>query len=247
ETMRAFYERFYHPGNATVVISGDVQPERALAMVEERYGSIPAGTPWSEADPWRPQIEAPAGSARFEMTWDDPGRRIIMAWPTAKVGTDVDFAGDVLSTLLTTGRLSRMYRNLVLDQGLATYVSAHNDARQEAGCFMLYAEANQGVEIGRLEDAIRKELADLQKAPPTEAEWQRTQSILASGERSTIETVSGLAEHVGEYAIDSDWPLAFQLTERRQQITSEDMKRFAAEYLTDARCITGTCLPAQGE
>ena len=126
EKMRAFYKRFYHPGNATVVISGDVNPERALERVEAKYGSIEAGTPWSEADTWRPELTTPLGAQRLDLTWDDPGQRIILAWPTEKVGSDADFASDVLSTVITTGRLSRMYRSLVLDKGLATYVSAHN-------------------------------------------------------------------------------------------------------------------------
>jgi zinc protease len=245
EMMRTFYKRFYHPGNATVVISGDVSPERALEMVEAKYGSIPAGTPWSDADTWRPEMEVPLGSQRLDLTWDDPGQRIIMAWPTAKVGTDADFASDVLSTLITTGRLSRMYRSLVLDKGLATFVSAHNDARQEGGSFHLYAEANHGVEAARLEEALRQEIKQLHETVPTQAELERAQNILAAGERSTTETVSGLAEHLGEYAIDADWPLGFELTERRQKISAQDLKNFASEYLTEERCITGTSLPAK--
>ncbi len=241
--MRAFYKRFYHPGNATVVISGDVNPERALEMVEAKYGPIEAGDPWSETDTWRPEISIPLGSQRIDMTWDDPGKRIIMAWPTAKVGSDADFQSDVLSTLIATGRLSRMYRSLVLDKGLATYVAAHNDARQEGGSFMLYAEANHGVEAARLEEALREEIAAIQKEPASAADLNRAQSILAAGERSTTETVSGLAEHLGEYAIDADWPLGFQLTERRGKVTSEDMLEFAREYLSEDRCVTGTSLP----
>ena len=245
QDMRAFYKRFYHPGNGTVVISGDVSPEHALEMVEQKYGSIQPGTPWAEADTWRPEVTVPLGPQRLELTWDDPGQRIIMAWPTGKVGSDADFASDVLTTVLTTGRLSRMYRSLVLDKGLATYVAAHNDARQEGGSFLLYAEANHGVDAAILEQSIRQEIADLQTKPITASELQRAQSILAASERSTTETVSGLAEHLGEYAIDADWPLGFELTERRLKVTSDDLKKFAAEYLTDQRCITGTSLPAK--
>ncbi len=79
DNMRAFYKRFYHPGNATVVISGDVKPEHALEMVEAKYGPIETGTPWSESDPWRQEITTPMGPKHIDINWDNPGKRIIIA------------------------------------------------------------------------------------------------------------------------------------------------------------------------
>ena len=63
----------------------------------------------------------------------------IMAWPGAKFGTDEDFTLDIIVTVLTSGKLSRLYRRLVVEEGLATSVSANNDARAENGGFWLYA------------------------------------------------------------------------------------------------------------
>ncbi|MEZ5974523.1 MAG: pitrilysin family protein [Planctomycetota bacterium] len=67
--MRDFYQRYYHPGNATVVVSGDVDPSAALDAIEARYGSIPAGPAWEQCDPWRPEIEVPAGPRRVQLEW----------------------------------------------------------------------------------------------------------------------------------------------------------------------------------
>ena len=241
--MRAFFERFYHPGNATVVISGDVDPGRAMAAVAERFGSIPAGPVWQDEDPWRPKVEPLEGPRRVELTWDDPGKRILMAWPTESVGSQSDLACDLMSTALATGRLSRLYRSLVLDKKLATFVAAHNDARQEGGALWVYAEANQGVECAVLEEALIAEIQRVREELLSAEEVERAQSILAAGERSGTETVTDLAEHVGSYAIDRDWPLAFQLTELRRKLTAKDLLQFAQDHLGPERCVTGISLP----
>ncbi len=241
--MRDFMQRYYHPGNATVVVSGDVDPNEAVAAVAERYASIPAGPVWEDQDPWRPEVEELMGPRRVNLTWDDPGKRLMLAWPTDAVGSQKDLACDLITTVLATGRLSRMYRSLVLDQKLATFVAAHNDARQEGGALWLYAEANQGVELEALEQAVHAEIAKVRSEPISTQEMERAQSILAAGERSGTETMTELAEHVGAYAIDRDWPLAFQLTELRQKYTPECLLEFAKECLTEERCVTGVSLP----
>ncbi len=243
EDMRRFYQRYYHPGHATVVVSGDVEPKAALAAIEDRYGDLPAGPAWEELDPWRPEVQAPAGPRRVQLTWDDPGQRLLMAWPTAAVASSADIACDVFSTLFASGRLSRLYRRLVLDRQLATFVSPYNDARQEGGCLWMYAEANQGVPLEDLEAAILEEVALLRSEPPSAEEVQRAQNILAAGERSGTETVSDLAEHVGAYAIDCRWQTAFELTAMRQKVDRESLLAFAQEYLDPNRCVTATSVP----
>jgi len=71
--MRDYYERFYHPGNAVLVVSGDFEPARALATVQRLLGSIPAGKPYAEADAFRAPAEAQRGEQRLTLRWDDAG------------------------------------------------------------------------------------------------------------------------------------------------------------------------------
>lgn len=63
DEMRAYYERFYHPGNAILVLAGDLDPDRALAIAERHFGSIPVGMAYREADPFRTTPAAPRGAA----------------------------------------------------------------------------------------------------------------------------------------------------------------------------------------
>lgn len=243
ESMRDFHRRFYHPGNATLVISGDVRPSRALKEVRARFGTIERGRPFDEVDRYRTPLVEPRGETRIETRWDDSGQRLIMAWPSTRCGTEEDYASDLVLTILTSGRMSRLYRRLVLEEGLATSVSAANDARVEGGAFWLYAEAAQGVEPGALEAAIDEELERLASEKVRPEELRRAKGLMHASDAFDGETVSDVAEEIGEWAVDADWRMAFDGGERHDRITAEVLRRTAARYLRRERRVTGWCLP----
>jgi len=241
--MRDYYRRFYHPGNATLVLCGDFEPKAAMRAVKRHFGAIPAGVGYSEADCFRPAIGEPVGEKRVTTTWDDQGRRLILAWPTAKVGSEEDHALDVVANLLAGGRSSRLHRNLVLERGLATSVAAHNDARVEGGVFWLMAESAQGVEPDVLERAIDDELERLRTEPVAARELQRVKSMIVATEAYEEETVTDLAEMLGELAVDADWRLALRALDRIRAVTAAEVRAVAARFLTRERRVVGWSLP----
>jgi len=247
DDMRDYYRRFYHPGNAVLVVCGDVSPSKALRAVRERFASIPAGPPLAEADCFRPRVAPPYGEQRVNMAWDDESRRLIMAWPTEPVATECDFALDVALTVLTSGRLSRMQKRLVREEGLATSISASNDTRVEAGFFWLYAECAQGVEPEALERAIDEELARLAEEKIDAGEMRRVQAIVRASDAFDGEGISDLAENLGEFAVDCDWDMAFDGGVRHRKITPEKLRRHVAAYLTPGRRVVGWCRPRADE
>ncbi|MEW6073644.1 MAG: pitrilysin family protein [Planctomycetota bacterium] len=244
--MRAYYERLYHPGNATIVVGGDFAPSTARREIRARFGAIPAGPPLAEVDAYRPPLPEPAGEARFTMRWDDQARRLCMAWPSARVGTEDDYALDIALAVLTTGRMSRLQRRLVLDAGLAVNVSTSNDTRVEGGIFWLFAECAQGVEPAELERRIDEELARLASEPVSPAELRRAKSLMKASDAYDGETVSDLAEELGEFAADADWRLAFDGGIRHDRVTAARLRETAARILAPERRTVGWCLPQDG-
>ena len=242
-SMRDYYRRFYHPGNATLVVCGDIRPRKALAAVREHFGALETGPTYAEADCFRPALDAAEGARRVSMTWPDKGSRMCMVWPGACVGADDDWTLDVLSTALTSGRSSRMYRALVLEQGLATSVSTHNDARVEGGVFWLMAECAQGVAPEKLEAAIDAELERIKAAKLTAAEFKRVKSILTSAEAYETETATDLAETLGSFAVDADWRLAVDGTRRIQAVTAQQALDCARRLLSTDQRVVGWCTP----
>jgi len=225
EDMRDYYRRFYHPGNATLVIAGDIKPTAALRAVRQRFGDLPAGMPFEEADCFRPTLEDFPGPVRLETRWDDEARRLIMGWRTTPVGTDTDYALDLALVCLTGGRMARLQRRLVYDGDLATSVSASNDTRVDSGAFWMFVECAQGVDPAELERVVEQELARMAKEKVSAAEL----------------------EELGEWAVDLDWRLAFDGGVGHERITAEMLRATVARYLSPESRVTGWCLPREAE
>jgi zinc protease len=244
--MREFYRRFYHPGNATLVVAGDVSRAAALREVRARFERIPRGPAFEAVDGYRAPPEEPAGEVRLTTRWDDEGRRLLLGWPTGPVGSLEDDALDLALVTLASGRISRLQDRLVHREGLATSVSASNDSRVEAGAFWIYAECAQGVQPAALERAIDEELARLVRERIPREELARALELLRSMEAFDGETVSDLAEDLGEWAVDSDWRFAFDGGARHARITESAVRAAVAERLSPRRRVVGWCLPEDG-
>lgn len=243
DDMRDHYESFYHPGNATLVVAGDVRPSAALKAIRKHLGGIPAGPERVEVDPPRPPMVDVFGEMRLKMTWPDEGRRLLMLWPGAACGSGEDYALDYVVTALTGGRNARMQRRLVHDSGLAVYVSSSNDARVEGGFLWLMAEASPGVPPEELEQTIDAELKQLAEEGLTEEEYERAQRMLQASEAYDSETVSGLAEELGGWAADADWRHALDRGYRHGQVEIGAIRDVAARLLDPDRRVVGWCLP----
>jgi zinc protease len=241
DDMRRHYERFYRPANATLVIAGDVSPSTALRAVRKHFARIPGG---SAPPPELPGgLDEPCGETRLEMTWDDAARRLCMVWPTAAVCTDDDYTLDVIATLLASGRLSRLQRRLVLDDGLATNLSVSNEAWVDTGTFWILAECAQGCEPRELEAAIDAELEALGSKRVGAAELKRARSMLRSSEAYDSEAVTDLSEELGEYAVDADWRLAFDGGARHRKVTPARIAECARRLLVPSRRVVSWCTP----
>lgn len=243
DDMRAFYERFYHPGNATVIVCGDVRRATATRLVRKHFGALEPGPAFEAVDPPRARLEEPPGEARVEMTWDDQGRRLCLAWPTVPFGTDADDELDLVATLLAGGRSSRLHRRLVIDEGLATDVSTENDTRVEGGLFWTFVEVAQRADSERVLTALDEEIARLVDEGPNAAELRRARSMLTASEAYDTETASDLAEQVGEHAMDGDWRALMTWQERIKKVTARRVRAAAQRFLRPDRRVVGRSMP----
>lgn len=243
DMMCAYHARFYQPGNAKLVIAGDVNPVSALRAVRRHFGKLEAG-PSPQAAFALAAPKPGLASSRLTLAWDDRGKRLCMAWPTVPVGTDADYDLDVMSELLTGGKSSRLVKRLVQDEGLATSISSSNDTRVKGGVFWLFAECAGDVVPEVLEAAIDEELLRLAEEPVSRAELKRVVARIVSSDVQQGETISDLAEELGGMAIDADWRLAFDGGVRHKQVTPARLARSAAEFLAPERRVVGLSLPS---
>ena len=150
-----------------------------------------------------------------------------------------------MSTVLTGGRMSRLYRGLVLSEALATSISAHNDTHVDPGGFWLYADTAQGVDPAELEAAIDREIERLADELVPAAELKRAKRILRASEAYENEAVSDLAEELGEFAIDARWELALDTIELVERVTARDVRDCVRRLLGKERRVVGWCEPRE--
>jgi zinc protease len=243
DDMRAYYKRFYHPGNATIVLCGDVTKSAGLRAVRKHFAGIERGMDFADADCFRPAEEEPKGERFLRVTWDDPASRLIMAWPAVSVGKDDDWNLDLVSALLTVGRTSRMHRRLVLEKGLATSIGTNNDCRVDRGSFWLYAEGAHGVALADLQAELDAELQRMADELVPAAELKRAKAMLDASEAHEGETVSDLAEDIGGFAVDADWKMAIESSARRGRVTAKAIRDTVRRLLTKERRVVGWSEP----
>ncbi|MFT7486439.1 MAG: zinc protease [Candidatus Paceibacteria bacterium] len=243
DLMRGYYDRFYRPENAVLVICGDMRPASAMKLVRKHFaplGNAPAGV--ASAVFQRAPAE-PRAEKRITCRWDDDARRLYMAWPTVTVGTDEDYALDLVTVIMATGRRSRLYQRLVQDEGMAMNISMSNDTRREGGAMWLMSECSADTRPADLEAAIDEELQRLATELVPAKELKRARDMLHAAAAHECETVTDLAESIGSFAVDAQWRLALEADERLAAIRPKFLRDTVARLLEKRRRVVGWSLP----
>ncbi len=176
EDARAFFQTYYHPGNASLTVAGDVDTEPVLELVRRHFEEIPVGPPIPAVvtgDDPRGGTTPAAEDIRLLLEDRVEFPRLYLAWRSPRLFSDGDAGMDLLAELLAGGKTSRLYRTLVHERRLATDVSASQGSRELDGWFCLTATAAPGHDLVELEQVIGDELAALADVGPDDAEMAR--------------------------------------------------------------------------
>ena len=243
----AFYDRYYTPNNATLVVAGNVTPEEVRKLAEETYGKVERrAEPGERARPSEP----PARVAR-SLTLTDPRVRqpsFQRSYLVPSYGQDTGktpYALDVLGEVLGGSSTSRLYRALVREKQLATNVGAYyRGGSMDETAFVVYATPKPGTSIAELEDAVEAEIARLVKDGVTQAEVERAaaralkENIFSRDSQSTLARIYGAGLTSGLTLEDiQKWPA------RMAAVTAEQVNEAARTYLEPGRSVTGYLLP----
>jgi zinc protease len=237
--IRAFFRQYYTPNNASLTITGDLDPAQAKAWVEKYFGSIPSGPPVPKITVVTPPITA---EKRVQVTDRVELPRIYMGWIMPAIYQPGDAESDLLAQILGGGKSSRLYKKLVYEQQIAQDVQVQNSNLLLGSVFELQATAKPGVKPDDLERAINEELEKLSTHGPTQAELDRARNLIETRILGGLERLGGfggLADRLNQYNqyLHDPGYLPRDL-ERYDRATAADLKRVAEGRLkTSARVV----------
>ncbi|MFN8545100.1 MAG: pitrilysin family protein [Candidatus Binatia bacterium] len=241
---RAYFQTYYAPDNAVLVLAGDVDPPIAFRLVESYFGKIPRRPPPKPVDGEEP---AQDGERRVVVRKQAELPALLIGWKAVRA-TDADRpALDVATQLLSDGESSRLYHDLVREHEVATTVDADLDWGIDADLFTIYAQARPKRTAAELEARIDAVVARLAAEPVPADELAKAKRQLQAQSVKGLKTVSGKANKLGfcELVL-GDYRALFTLEQGWDAVTADDVRRVAATYLVPARrtVVTLDALPA---
>ena len=225
-----FYKTFYVPNNAVLSIAGDFNIADTKKWIEEYFAPIPRGT---KAIP-RPVFQNTMLNGEVRDVVEDniqlPG--VFQGYRAPKQGSDEYYAFNMLATVLSGGRSSRMTKSIVEDKQLAVQAAALPVFSESAGLFVTYAIANMGVKVDSLEMAMDAEINKIKTVLVSEREFQKVKNQIQSQFVSANSSMAGIAESLANYEVYfGDANLINTEIDRYQKVTREDMMNVAKKYL----------------
>jgi len=195
--VRKWFETYYGPNNAVIVIAGDVNTEDAFARAEKYFGDIPPGPPIDRFEEWIPSHDR---VRRLTLQDQVAQPRLHFAWTGPRWGTDDAHHLALASAVLAGGKNSRLYERLVYRDQLASDVEFEFLPLEIAGITYLQVSAQPGVSLERLEAVANEELERFRKSGPTARELERVKTQRRASFVYGLEKVGGFSGKSGVLA-----------------------------------------------
>jgi zinc protease len=184
---RAFFASYYHPGNASLAIAGDIAAGEAFELADGYFGDIARG-PAVPAVSCQ-SVEARPSSSVLEDRVDLP--RLYLTWPSPALFAAGDAELDLAGDLVGNGRTSRLYRRLIHDRRIATEIMAGQSSRELGSLFQIVATAAPGVSLRDVHTAIVEELEAVRASGPGEDEMARGRAQAEAAFVYRVQTLGG--------------------------------------------------------
>jgi zinc protease len=242
---QTFYDTYYRPENATLIVVGDVDEASVRRSVETHFGPLARG-PMAALASTRSYPTEPPQTAERDATLALP-----VALPVVVGGYHIPGAADadipalqVLATILSAGESSRMHRRLVRQDQLAVAAGGFAEAMEQSGLFLVYAVHLPDRDQDRIRRALLDEVAKARVGSVAAADLTKAKNQLTAGYVFGLGSVDGVARELGlAQLVEGDWRRFLDASERFEKVTAADVKRVAAKYLVDSNLTFVTLKP----
>ena len=234
--LRAFHALYYRPDNASLVVVGDFDQRQLDRWVDKYFGVIARPT---TAIPREGEEEPVRTAHRIVDSYapDAPLPALVLTYAGPSAASGDAAALNVLDSVLTHGKTSRLNIDLTARLGVANHVFSEVDLWQHAGLIEVGVTLEDGVSMARGEAALRAELSLVRAV--TEVEVRAAKNQLIAGLLRERETIDGVANAIGEASIlDGDAAHVNSDAQALAAVTAQDVRRVAETYLVDAQRVT---------
>lgn len=239
DTAYKWYRSHYMPNNATVVIVGDVDTAKTLALVRKYFGSIPKGPEPPKVYTTEPEQH---GERRFVLHREGTTERVMIGYHIPGLGSPDGYPLMMLDQILSGGRSARLYQALVEGQ-IATSAWSNSGSRKDPDLFMVGATGKEGSKSANLEKALLEQVEKIKAAPPTEEELTRAKNQMQAYLIYNNDSVSDQGEQLGYYETIASWKYLDTLLPKLMAVTVNDVQRVAKQYLTEDNRTVGWFVP----
>jgi zinc protease len=241
EDVRNFFSTWYRPDNCTLTIVGDFVPAEAKDLVAKYFGDIAPAKSFPPFDLIRRETRS---ERREDFPSHVPLPRIYRLYHLPRMGDPEWVAGDLLSTVLTSDKASRLEKALVYEKQIATDVAAYVLPTEATGMLMLQATAKEDVDAGVVERAIDEEIERIAVGGVNEDELTRAKSRTEVDYAHQIENYDTRADLIGMMSTYFDDPhRVLEWLEPYRQASVNDLKRVAQNYLVPENRVTSVFMP----
>lgn len=242
EDVKEFYDKYYGPNNATLVIAGDFDTKEAKAMIEKYFGEIKRR---QEVKPLKP-VRVTLSETKRLYHEDNFARaaQLNMVWPTLEQYTDDAYALNFLGQLLSNGKKAPMYKVLVQDKKLTSRASAYNNSQELAGEFHISITANGNNNLADVESAVFESFKKFEEESFTDQDVERIKAGLETNFYNSISSVLGKSFQLAQYNVFAGDPgFITEDIENIKKVTKKDIIRVYNKYIKDKPYVITSFVP----
>lgn len=228
EKLRFFYQSFYIPNNAVLVLVGDFETATVKELIEKHYGKLPTGKL-----PEQKVLKEPAQTVQrnASLKKDVQNNSFVVAFQSPRQGEIDVYALDLAANILGNGTSSRLHKNLVYQKQVSTSTYAYNYSMKDAGVFAVGVNLKPGIGIQGSLDIVYNEIWKLRNQLVTSKELEKAKTQVMKDLVDSLKTMDGKARALAvNEIVTGTYESLFTDLEKYQAVTAEDIKKITNKY-----------------
>jgi zinc protease len=245
QDAREYFTTYYAPNNISVFVVGDFTARELQPKIERMLGSLPRQSGPREVVDAEPVQQ---GERRLKLHKAAELPAVAIGYKSVAATSPDFYPLGLLATILARGQSSRLYKRLVYDREIAADVSAGVDENLDPGLFWFYVQMQKGEETQEAEHDIYALVDEIATDGVTEQELQKAKNTAQADYVDAFKTNMGVASRLANFeVVQGDYKKALGVLDRYNAVTRDDVKRVAAQYLTEQTRTVVVLVPQKGQ